>query len=234
MKIRVKYIFASLMLFSQIAYAQTPVSGDLKFIHAKLAELKNMTYDYSIVQTYPDNTVDKIKGKIISAQKLYWENTGYDLIMQSDKWYYRANHEDKTVYIVNIGGRQTKKVKNIESLTTFMPDLIYSKYGKTTSKTEGSVIKITIEFGPEVLVKKVYLEYDTKRNMPLLYQVELDRMYGIDGQNFDEKYLKQSFVATNFGAKSDKAIADLSSYFSYNEGKITLKKYTNYKLIQQL
>ncbi|MBS1586002.1 MAG: hypothetical protein JSS82_10715 [Bacteroidetes bacterium] len=223
------------LLFSINSEAQKTLPPQVDMVRRELSAMDNFSYEYTVKQSYPDGTNNILKGKVSSSNNIYKESSPQQTIFQTKSWYYKADHSSKTVYIINLDKvRDAAKRKISDQRMNILPDSLLNKYGNIRSNTEGKVVKIDITFGKDLLLKRIYLEYDMSKKLPKLYRIESDVLYDIDKKSFEESYAKQIMTATDFVTKGNEESVNISDYFDYKNGKIALKKYTHYKLIQHI
>jgi len=231
-----RYLITGLLfLVAPLAINAQAIPEAVKQLQQQLLQLNGMTYEYTIDYQLPDQTTGSFKGKVQRAGNSYIESNPRQLIIQDRDWYYKLDHSSKTIFIVSVRKlEQTvwKNRKNDQGGMSLVPDSLLSRYGKISVATEGKITKLTVTFGRELLVRELYLEYDNQKKLPVLYRVKMDRFYRIDPQTFDESYMRQTMTAARFSLAG--TMEKPSDYFSFESGKIRLKKYTNYRLITQL
>lgn len=230
-------IFLVLLLaISCIAKGQLQLPAEINEIREQLQNASAMSYDYAIEQRLPDGTVNRTKGKAELSKRFYQESNTEQLVIQTDRWFYKLDHASKSIFIIDVRKVRNKLFKGKTSSNPFsvVPDSILLKYGKVDVKKQNGIAKINISFTTDVLINSIYLEYDLTKKIPLVYKVNMKMSYGIDGWNYEEKFMDQILTANNFSLKDEAKKEKLSDYFSYEKGKIRLKKFTQYKLIQQI
>jgi hypothetical protein len=215
---------------------QMSMTPELAEIQQQLSGQKNIAYDYTIEQTLPDGTKNRLKGSMEKRGELYTESNDEELVIQNERWWYKVDHTAKTVFIID--ARKLKKAWGkggdiFNRPAAIVADSVMLKYGKLTSSGNAEVAKLKITFGPDVLVKEISLEYDRKNKIPRSYRVQMNTLFRIDERSFDEQYASQIFSASHFSWGTGKKFPDLNEYFSFEKNKIRLKKYQGYKLIQQ-
>lgn len=233
---KMKQIILALTLLCNIrSMAQVRIPDAVEKIRRAMEAMPMFSYDYTVKQTYQDGSSSMVKGKVTSTKDYYYESNSGEMIFQTWSWYYKADYESKTIYIINLDNlRKRSKAKVSLQRMNILPDSLLNKYGNLKTTTEGPMLKLEITFNKDVLLKKMLLEYDTQRKLPKTYKVESDVLYDIDKQSFEELYAKQEMVASNFQAISKQGPIRTDDYFEYKNGKIILKKYSNYKLIQRI
>jgi len=229
------YLIALITTISFSAYGQLSIPSELKTIQQQLQQATGMSYDYSIEQRLPDGTVNRTKGRVVRGSGFYKETNTAQVVIQTDKWLYKLDHASKSIFIIDLVKVKDKvfQGKVSSSPMPLIADSVLLRYGKASVKRVGDIAKVTIGFTKELLLDRVYLEYDMKRKIPIAYSVHMKTPYGIDGWNYEEKFADQTVTAVHFDLQV-KEEAKLSDYFTYQGGKIKLKKYAQYKLIQQI
>lgn len=232
---RIIGVFVLLLVIGYRAEGVVTLPQPLDQIQKELSAMTSFSYDYIVKQSYPDGTTNVLKGRVNTSKDYFEESNAQYFILQNRSWYYKADHSSKTIYIIDLEHvRAAAKKKLPARRMNIIPDSILAKYGKINTSVKGDLARVDISFGDDVLLKKLYLEYDLKEKLPKVYRIESDVMYEIDKETFDEKYARQVLTMTNFEHKSVMGTMNMNDYFSYKNGKIVLKKYTSYKLIQHI
>ena len=227
--------FLCCLLVSSNALSQTKMPELLQRIHRQLSAAEHISYQYTVEQRLDDGQQNRVKGTLSRAKDYLAEINPEQTIIQTAQWYYKLDHGSKSIFIVDVDKvkKQLYRNKVPAEPMAIVPDSLIMKYGKVDVKTVGQVAKIHIRFSSELLIRSVYLEYDLKGMMPLMYKVEMRVMYGIDGWSYEERYMDQVFTAKNFSFRPVKQ-ERTEDYFSYSGGKISLKKYPNYRVIKDI
>lgn len=217
-------------------YGQTQhLPAVMATIQAQLKNIPEMGYNYTVVQKLPGGGQNTLKGKVVKTRDFYLESNPQQLVIENKSWYYKLDHTNKTVTILNlerIRNAAKKKALHQSDNISLIPDSIIERYGKINVTNSGTIVTVAISFS-DLLIKELDLQYDNQKKLPVLYKIDMDRLYSITEGNYEETYLHQTFVAKDFTARPDVAAGNLSSYFTNEGGTIKLKKYTNYQLIQQ-
>src|SRR5687767_6110622 len=100
MKRSVLLILCSLIIGSA-AMAQMTMPAELAEIQRQMCGYKDIAYEYTIEQTLPDGTVSNLKGTLERRGGLYTESNGEQLIIQTEKWWYKLDHPGRTVFIID-------------------------------------------------------------------------------------------------------------------------------------
>ncbi len=217
--------------------AQAAVPEELKRIQKQLKNQPVMSYEYVVEQKLEDGKINKATGKIIKGRDFYYESNPSRLTIQTEKWYYRLDHIGKTIFIVDLEKvRSKQKVAKTSPAgdLNLIPDSVLSKHGKFDIRDAGGISKIRVSFKEETLIRDIYIEYDDAKKVPVLYQVRMMVPYGVDGWNYEERFVDQAMTATGFSFSVDDEAGNLSPYFSFKNGKVQLKKYNHYKLIKHI
>lgn len=231
---RIKKQIGSLVLI--IGIFNINVCGGITIgeLQKKLASLAAYSYKYTITRKFPDGNTYTEKGTISYSKDYIFERSGLGITIQTKDWYYQANFDNKVVCVTNVSGSyRTAQKKGMLKPMSLVPDSILEKHGKVTLTTEGNLVKAKALLESPVPYSSIYIEYDLAKQAPRLYKVVSKSYYDTDLSSNAALYYDQVFIASDFSVRKQK-IEDLKNYFEIKKGKVVLKKYTNYQLIQHI
>ena len=143
-KYKIKWLFLLLLCYLKAAptHAQS-YKEDIRKLYEIAASIKSLkVYSYSYeLKEYTKSSEDDITGKVVCDmnKRLFYNScTEFDMFCD-DVWFYKAVHQEKTVYI----GRLEKQYNNEErkiftdqlfsnNLSSVMIDSVILKHGKLT------------------------------------------------------------------------------------------------------
>lgn len=243
-KIRLAFTIAAALVYCSTAAAQAiDTAARLNKIFAELKGLKNVSYDYTRKGEFPNGDKDELKGKVFISrddQSLLDDCDGYTMLYNG-KWMYNANHRQKTLAIMDMQKGANKKMKQeVEkqvfggaSLDAFTDSLILKKatIKKFASDGKGAE-KLSLAFPAGNIIKSIYIEYD--RNTATVLRYEMVVFQPVQKTAEGIKGLTTRIACTNFSKTIDKAVFRDDAFFTYAKGKLSLKKYTTYKLTTKI
>jgi hypothetical protein len=206
----------------------------LNAISKKVKNYTNYSYLYKVKNTYPNDQFNEVKGKVYLdvTKKCIYEVSKYSTTLLNEHWYYKAEHESKTVEIVNLShkGMQNQIQELYQSFSNgvqFLVDSNFIKAVKDISK-EGSLIKVTMNSDlMDYVDKYVIYFYSDSYDMASIYMKVIYPSYG--GNSIQE--ISVSEINNNVNVSDVFSTAPL---FEFRSGKVELKKHkgykTNYKL----
>src|SRR5690606_10563790 len=178
MRITIRYlmIFAC-MLCSMGSHAQiSSYMNKLTGMVQSLKELKVYGYDYTIRITYPNGQKDQLSGKsyVDGANKIYYNTNQAQTILLTPEWYYRAEHRDKKLTIIDLKKHYTDENKQAyradlfnNNMLSYYLDSVIIKYGRIQKYEErGDTATIHLTFRTNTPVQKMEVSYDMKRDIP--------------------------------------------------------------------
>jgi hypothetical protein len=216
-------------------YAQQKLPAELKEMKARLELVSMLTYDYTITRKMPDATVNSTKGKVIKTDDFFSEVNSQQQVIQTKKWYYQVDHANKSIFIIDLVKVKNNvfKGKMTEKPEFLVPDSILLRYGKIDIKKAGPMEKITISFTEGTAVEQVYIEYDSRKKIPVLFRMKTRMVADSDGWKQETGWIEQTMSINKFSYTANMKAGDIGEYFAFDNGKVRLKKYTGYKLIQR-
>lgn len=229
---------------SSIVSGQSKVNTDkLKTILASVKSMENYGYDYLITMNFPDGNAEKIVGEMYARNKermMYNSSSIHEMLLTAD-WFYRANHHDKTVTVVDLKTSLSKEAKERKEdmfngyITSYFIDSIVLRYGVLKNyKEQQDTIAFKLSFSlANTPLKSIELKFDYKNRIPILMKVTSFYPTG-RGSATTPEGTWQTVTCTNYTLSRKGLQLDPSSYFTRDGKSIHLKKYTNYKISSYL
>lgn len=234
------YLLCCLQGYSQV---QGDISK-LKEIAAAIKETRVYGYHYEMKVTYPDGQMDKLVGKnyIDGDNKVMFnENQDY-IILLTPHWYYKADHLQKSVTLVNLQQHDNDANKvtyrgNIfsGSTTAYFLDSVVMKYGILKDYREsGDTVLLAFEFKINSPIRKMEVSYNSRTHLPIriiteaFYPDEPFDIVGSDGGTL------QTIITEDYQKTIRMQPGDVEKYFNVKSGKVRLHQFKNYKIYSLL
>ncbi len=238
-------LYAVLLAFSPSPlHAQNngPYSGELRGILEEMKDTKNMMYEYTLTAKYPNDQTDRMEGVacIVNDSKLMYNGSNAMTVIYDGRWFYRANHREHYVSIVNVNKHLNKSYKvalekdlfENNSLKMYLDSVIF-QYGTVNKlKVVNDTLFMEIKFPKQMMLKSIDLVFDRKEKRMVRFATSTYKKWKNDayGKN---KGTTQRIECYNF-RKADNSLYKMSNFFTVNNDKAILKKYTEYKLNSKL
>jgi hypothetical protein len=196
------------------------------------------TIDYNIDVVFPNGDKDYMNGTIVMDESngLYSNHCRQNTVAYSKQWFYRADHLEKNIVIVDMGklDKKTRAQRHQEifragAISAFA-DTVLLKYGKIKSlKYEGTTCTIAITLPARYLLEKIEYSFDTGTKKISWCRSE-------SFQPIDESGKNKVRITTEYTRISDNtdSIIAIDTLFSHTKRKIVLKKHQDYKLVGKL
>lgn len=240
-------LFISIALFGWVGmlYAQpNPDVNKLKLILKDIKTLENYGYDYLIHMQYPGGKSDKITGEMFARNRdkfMYNSSTIHTMLLTPD-WFYRANHIDKTVTILDVQDHLSTEMKERMNdvfngfITGYFIDSVVLKHGRLRQYSENKdTVSLQLTLALNSPIKSIDLKYDFRNRIPVLIKVRSFYPTGDRSSAAPEEGITQTVYCTHYHKdKKEDAKIHPNSYFTIEGKKVQLKQYTNYKLISYL
>lgn len=224
--------------FLLIANAQTFAQSNNQVFEV-LNVLKNLDefgYSYKINIHFPDGQKDSISGETYSshAKGIVYNSSSLNTILYNGTWYFNANHTKKQATVYKMQKRFSPKIADSIAVGVFQfqmykdwMDSIVTKYGTINGAVlSNNKISYTITFPTMLTIKRIFILFDLKRNIPDKIEVEAVVEEDEDGQAVS------TITCTNYTKDFDEHKLNMKSYAEIDPAKsLKLIKYKNYKLI---
>lgn len=235
--IKIRYGFCiSLILvgiLSRQSYAQ-----QVNNVLQTLQELKNLQeygYSYKINMNFPDGQLDSISGETFTSptKGIVYNSSDMSTIFYNGNLYYNANHIDKNVTIYKMNKRFNQVTADSLQTGVFQMflykdwmDSVIIKYGQISGAlVSKGIISFDINFPANVTIRKISIQYDMAKKIPIRIQV-----IALASEDEDGKTIS-IITCTKYSKKFDEKKLDYRSYFETTANdKYVLNKYKNYKL----
>lgn len=231
-------VFLSLVAFRSLGQNQDQMAEVRKILGA-LKSTDGVLYDYSLSVSFPDNTMEKLSGTSYFSKQNAISYNESDILVSfyTRDWFYKADHHEKTVYVVNLSTKENRELKkSIEaqlfqngSLNEFLDSMVFSKGRIKSFSSINDTTKVDMAFPPGNTVKGISFIFDCKGKNLIEYKMDLFfPTEQIDGRTIGSS---QKIICRNFKDPDTKEKFRLENFFSVTkDGRILLKKYTDYRL----
>jgi len=239
-------IFVSCFLFvvnclPANAYGQNngPYAGEMRKVSAFVKDANNMSYRYTLLAEFPNGEKDRLSGTsyVGKDEKLMYNDNTQFTLLYTGKWYFKADHKEKTVTIVSLEKNLNKEYKErIEhdifggGTLSYYFDSVLLKYATVRSlKKSGDSVDMELGFRPESPIKSIRMAYDAKEKILTGYRIQTYEPWPTNEYG-REKGTKQTIICDGFRKVKDNKEYKPDNFFTV-KGKIAvLKKYKKYKL----
>lgn len=230
---------ASLVLVFLLTFCfegQTYAAGNTEMLKAiklinSIGQFSAYSYDYNVKNIYPNGKIDVATGNVSMdfKRKFISEKGSYSTTLITDKWYYKAEHANKTVTLINLE-KYYKKKNNVGRLDQYfdskamqIPDSIYLKHGKLESfSIKGSIVTIRFTFQKFMNMDTYELVYDQKNELPVSIYV---RTYSPTNIGI----IYQEFRCNRFNKALKPNCFSSDQLFDIKANKVVLKQNKAYK-----
>lgn len=210
-------------------------NGLFQKILKQFASEKRLSCHYSVRRAHSNGTIDTISGTMVNTGEMAWNENREISTFQTDNWYYKADHSNKTIVICNMHKIRKPGAKAVQQYTDMvqaMSDSTVVRHSKITMKKTGNIELIDIVFDKGVLVRNIKIQYDLVRNKPVSYFISLNRTDFVNPVTYEPSYLTENIDCTMFS--TDVKTLDERQFFTVAGSTITLNRYRNYKVKKQL
>jgi len=209
--------------------------------HAQLDGVTKFDFNMSII--YPNKAQEQYNGFSIidSKRNFFAQSSSMGTCIMNDKFYYKADHDDKTVQVINIKKKfntdyikdKNDQIFKFKELNYFI-DSIMLRYGKVSKvQQHHDTMSATIIFPSLEYIKSINLKYLASSKAIVMYeiamfQVEEDDFYGPNAGT------SIKFKCKNYKHKYEYTEFSLDKFFIIERGQVKLKKYINYSIDQHI
>lgn len=220
-----------------------PYHGELLSLSEAMKNARNLSYSYSFDAEFPNGQRDKLSGKMYMGNDdkvLLNDNDAFTMLYNST-WYYKADHREKTVTIVNVAKHLNRDYKSTlesdvfqnGSLTIYL-DSIICKYGTIQHiSRNGDTVSMELGFPQRVPIRSIEMVYNEKAKMMIQYEVKTFQAY----RSFDlgkDKGTSKVIRCSGFKRIDNNKAYKTDNLFKVTGDKVVLKKYKKYKLNTKL
>lgn len=189
------------------------------------------SYDYTVKNTYPNGKNEIASGNVSMdfKRKFISEKGTYSTTLLTNKWYYKAEHTNKTLTLIDLE-KYYRKNSNAGRLDHYfdskamqVPDSVYLKHGKLESfSIKSDIVTIRFSFRNVMNLDTYELVYDKKNDIPVSIYVKSYSTTNIG-------IIYQEFKCTRFNKTLKPACFSADQLFDVKGGKVVLKQYKAYK-----
>jgi len=215
---------------------------ELRKLITEFVSLKNIGYSYVKNIEFPNGEKDRVIGKmhLSNDDKILFDSSDAFTMLYTSHWFYKADHRNKELSIVNLDNEKNKKLKKaVENdlfkngaFETFMNNVVMKTAIVKKYKQEGDIVNISLKFPPSQNVKSIEIIYDRKNKLPVSYKMVVLQPWQRSPKGIQS--IEAKVECSDFSKTIDKGALDLQSYFTCKKGKIELKKYDQYKLSEKI
>jgi|GEM_PF-693304 len=222
-------------------HAQDASMEGLKAMLLKLKSLKVYAYETETNAVFPNGERDKMTAKLVmdAVHKRLLYKTGDQVLLVTDKWAYRADFEQKTVYLFNLAKAGHEKYKaqlpeldrlfKGEASAALIDSLLLKNAHLLSAKRLGDKTTYKLGFQPSYYVKELTVVYDHKKGLP--ESIYIKSFYpdskGPDGKVKGTVYETMSKA---YSTEVSPSVFDANAYFQIKGGKAVLSQFKNYKV----
>lgn len=232
-----KIVGLLLLLMPLSVFAQKiDTAAVLRQLTEHVKGLADLSYDYNMDITFPNGEKDNLKGVIYlnAADKVYYNECSAFTMIYSGHWFYKADHIQKTLTIIDANkDRKGKKAREAElfrndAVTTFLDSFLLKKSTIQKYVHNGNMIDISLRFPTTASVRSMDILYNTASDVLQSCYVTTSQPWQRTANGIQTLDMKVRF--SNFQKITDKQKYSEEKFFTYENRKIELKKYNNYKL----
>jgi hypothetical protein len=212
---------------------------EIKKIAASVKSIRDESYRYALASEYPNGQKEQLKGTayIGNEEKILYNDNPFFTLLYNGHWYYKADHKSKSVTIVNMDKHMTADYKGDLEKDIFENaaaghylDAVLTKYAAVKFfKRSHDTIYAELSFPPTSSIKRVSVVFDEKKGSLVSYYMQTFKPWR--GSEFGKnKGTTQTVTCAGFKKiKKNKAYKPVN-YFLVSGDKVSLKKYSKYKL----
>jgi hypothetical protein len=214
----------------------------LKQLIEDVKQLKNLSYDYKMDVEFPNGDKDHLQGMtyLNTDDKFYYNDCPAFTMIYSDKWFYKADHKNKTLTVIDLEKEENKKVKSGRekeifkngALNTFLDSFLMKRAIVKNFKQEGDTYDIQLGFKGSTNVKMLRVVYNNVNGLLISCEMLISEPWQKTANTIRSMQLKVKY--DNFKKVVDKSMFSEAVFFSCDHRKLELKKYDNYKLTKKI
>src|ERR1044071_1993615 len=198
-----------------------------------ILETPEMSYDYKMFHTA--GGTDTIAGRLSVTKDFIHDENAQQLIIKTRRWLYQVDHNNRSIIVADLSlltkTPETGSVIMQKDHALSIADSLILKYGDISAVNTDKTLQVHVTFPEQTLLRNFDVDYDKKKNKLLSIRVVSDKLYHVDEETYEEEYIEQVLLGSNFSKSVSKKLGRIEDYFTSQNGKIVLKKYKNYKLI---
>lgn len=220
--------------FSQVC-ASMDTLAKVKEILGQFRSLNAYGYGYVVTNTYPGVAPVKAEGIVYidKSKRSLYEKGDYSTTVLNDSWYYKAEHEAKSVSVVYLPHTRHKQEQNylnqfFNGSAMYIPDSILERYGHILSYTQtASQVSFRLRLTNSNYQNLFEMVYDKVHKIPVSLSVQTAGI--VNGNR-----IRQDVRCSSFKAIVPPGIFSVSPFFDVRSGKVQLKQYGRYKIHSEL
>lgn len=201
-----------------------------------LQQLQSYSYQYQVTNTYPNHAVEAAKGIVYlnRKEKCLFEKGDYSTTLITDQWYYKAEHKEQTVTLVDLERYYARHQQPFRLSELFnpdsklMPDSLFLKHASLESITErGNIVTVRLKMQNLMNLDVYEISYDKQNNIPvsIYFKYVLATPAGLAWQEMKCTNFKKGVPAGSFSPQA---------YFEVRHQQAALKQYKTYTIHSEL
>lgn len=237
-----KHLFFILLLLPFNSSAQrNDTSGALKKLMTDFAAINNLSYTYTMDARFPNGDKDHVTGTIYlnTEDNIYYSDCPAFTMICTDRWFYKADHNNKTLAIFDLNKGKDKKLRKVRQKTIFKKGVLMGEVDSFLLKNgviksfsyEGNSYRASVRFREAEGARRMDITYDTLSNVLVSCRIEATEPWQSTASG---KEMEISIACKNFKKAPDRNMYSIDAFFSSEKNKIALKKYNSYKLITKI
>jgi len=206
-------------------------------IAGDLGSIKKIAYSYNTDIHFPNGDRDHLSGfmYVNARDKVYYNECDAFTVVYSSRWFYQADHRNKTITIIDLDKQSTTERKRREkeifegqALASFFNS--FSSYRGRIKKylNDGNKCEVELSFPLQSRVRHMRIVYNPKDTLMISSETTMMQPWqrtpkGVQSVEVTIKY-------SDFKKEIEKNQYDIGAYFSYDKKMVKVKKYNDYKL----
>lgn len=240
--IAIHLCYCMLLPFLVVGQRRSALPQEVKNILTEMKAARNMSYKYSMTAEYPNGQKDNISGVAFvgNDNKLICNNSDAMLTIYDGKWFYRADHREKTVAVLNVNKYLKKDYREAMEKDMFQNsalviylDSVITKFGTVKKLTrKGDTSYIGLQFPDKLHIKSIEIVFDEKAKTMVSYTTRTYQPW--NGNEYGKnKGISQVIACSDFRHPEADAFM-VSNFVKFKKDKVVLKKYNKYTLTFKL
>lgn len=234
-------LFLLILVSTWNTHAQTlDTMKELNNVCTHLKDIKSMSYDFYSEVTFPNGNNDHINGAIYlnyDEKYLFNDCDAYTEIL-ARHIFYKADHRKHEILFADLDRNYDKHLRRKTEEDIFNnsgfakgidTSMLHKSEIKEVTLSASGTLSVTLLLRDNNVLKKIRLQYDKNRDMPVSYNIEMTQ------QTTNEKGKKVQTVmkisCSHFDVGDMEHLQNYKAYFNYTKNKLELKKYKTYKII---
>ncbi len=216
-----------------------------------------LSYDYNFSYHFADG-LKQLNGTLTATKKMVLDENKELISFRTEGWIYKALHEEQQVVIADVNKLKKQAIpqktvvqhdtvevvkdslykivasENKVGLTSFfIPDSTLFKHGTIQLSKDEKLTRLVVSFDQETMMDSLIIHFDELNQKVAYLKCQYLQPTTYNQRLDEDEYVKVVFTADNFKLNdTDFRTPDLNQYFVERGGKIRLKKYKNYQLIE--